>query len=143
MSEALIDDVLEMPSKSIQQVLDSEIDPRSMPEPKGYRILIEPIKIEEKTRGGLVLPSQSIEAKEHLRAIGRVMAMGSLCYQHTKFGDAGPWCEVGDWVVYNTYAGQERRLVNKSGSGYVAVRFINDDEVVAVLPDPTAVLIYV
>lgn len=140
---------LRMPSATMK-VVEGRIHHDDYPVPTGYRILIEPIHIEEKTASGLVLPAQSIEAKEHLRAIGRVIAMGPLAYRHDKFKDPhgmdtlpSLWCKVGDWVVYNAYAGNEVRVRNRSGRGYTAVRLINDDEVMATIGDPTSVLIYV
>lgn len=141
----MTEQVVQMPDRTIR-VTESRIDPRDYPVPTGYRILVEPIHIEEKTASGLLLPAQAVEAKEHLRAIGRVVAMGHLAYAHDKFegidGQIDPWCAVGDWVVYNAYAGNEVRIRNKSGHGYTAVRLINDDEVMARINDPTSVLIY-
>ena len=119
-----------------------EVAPSDYPIPAGWRVLIEPIKIEEKTEGGIVLPTAAVEAKEHLRYIGRVVAMGPLCYKHAKFGDAGPWCKVGDMVAYGAYAGQEIKIRNKAGDKYVSLKLINDDEVLSVIPVPESVLIY-
>jgi len=123
-----------------------EVAARDYPIPTGWRILIEPIKIEEKTTGGIVLPTAAVEAKEHLRYIGRVVAMGPLCYKHAKFmgGDSDRvyWCAVGDMVAYGAYAGQEIKVRNKNGSEYVSLKLINDDEVLAVIPTPDSVLIY-
>lgn len=123
-----------------------EVAPSDYPIPTGWRILIEPIKIEEKTTGGIMLPTAAVEAKEHLRYIGRVVAMGPLCYKHNKFrdGDAAPanWCNVGDMVAYGAYAGQEIKVRNKQGNEYVSLKLINDDEVLSVIPTPQSVLIY-
>lgn len=141
----MTEQVVQMPDRTIR-VTESRIDPRDYPVPTGYRLLVEPIHIEEKTASGLLLPAQAVEAKEHLRSIGRVVALGPLAYCHDKFedqfGQITPWCGEGDWVVYNTYAGHEVRIRNKSGHGYTAVRLINDDEVMARINDPTSVLIY-
>lgn len=123
-----------------------EIAPEDYPTPTGWRILVEPIRIEEKTSGGIVLPNQAVEAKEHLRYIGRVVAMGPLCYQHQKFRDADgaavKWCEIGDHIAYGAYAGQEVKIRNKSGDKYVGLKLLNDDEVLCVLPNPDSVMIY-
>lgn len=122
--------------------LDGEVAPEIYPVPTGWRILVEPIKIEERSSGGIVLPESAVEAKEHLRYIGRVVSMGPLCYKHAKFEGGGPWCEVGDYIAYGAYAGQEVKVHNRSKTKYVALRLINDDEVLAVINDPTSVLIY-
>lgn len=113
-----------------------------LPQPKGWRILIEPIKVQEKTSGGLFLPEQTKEVKEMLRNVGKVVAMGSLCYRHAKFEGGEPWCAVGDHVGYGTYTGQE--VVVKGDDGAVhKFRIINDDEVICGYPDPESVQIYV
>lgn len=126
--------------------LDSEVEFSDYPVPVGWRILIEPIKVEEKTASGLVLPEQAIAAKEHLRYIGKVVAMGHLCYQHAKFtgetGEQRAWCKVGDYVAHGAYAGQEIKVRDRSGRRYVSLKLLNDDEVLAVIPRPESVLIY-
>jgi co-chaperonin GroES (HSP10) len=119
-----------------------EVSPQDYPIPAGWRVLIEPIKIEETTQGGIVLPEAAKEAKEHLRHIGRVVDMGELCYKHGKFQGCEPWCKVGDYVAYGAYSGQEMKVRNSKGTDYVALRLINDDEVLAVIPSPTSVMIY-
>lgn len=131
-------------TETLQQVIEtdqvSEID---MPEPLGWRVLIEPIAVEERTRGGIVLPDQAQKAKEHLNYVGKVVAMGPLCYRDPKFGDAGPWCQVGDWVAYGQYAGQTVLIRNRNGDGAVRMRLCNDDEILAKLASPESVLVYV
>jgi len=123
--------------------LHGEVNQDDYPIPAGWRILIEPIKIEEKTQSGIVLPTQAVEAKEHLRYIGRVVAMGPLCYKHSKFGPGQePWCAVGDFVAYGAYAGQEIKVRDRAGQKFVSLKLINDDEVLSVIPKPESVLIY-
>lgn len=132
-------------------LVEGAIAPQDYPTPVGYRLLVEPIEVEETTAGGLLLPSQSVEAKEHLRAVGRVISMGPLCYQHAKFRadlddprkPPASWCKVGDWITYNTYAGHEIKVRRADGKGHKAVRFINDDEVLGTVADPRTVLNYV
>jgi len=120
-----------------------DIAPDDYPIPVGWRVLIEPIKVEEKTQSGLVLPEQAREAKEHLRSIGRVVAMGPLCYQHAKFGPKpDPWCQVGDYVAYGAYSGAELKVRSRNDDGWVSLKLINDDEVLSVIPTPESVLIY-
>ena len=56
-----------------------------LPSPSGWRILVGPIKIKDTTEGGIQLMPKSVEELEHLRYIGKVLAVGSECYQHEKF----------------------------------------------------------
>ena len=50
-----------------------------------------------------------------------------------RFSD-GPWCKVGDWVVFARYAGS--RIEIEGGE----VRLLNDDEILATVQDPTDIL---
>ncbi|MBX4196727.1 co-chaperone GroES [Candidatus Pacearchaeota archaeon] len=50
--------------------------------PLGERILIRPLKREEKTKSGIYLPKGDSEKKE-----GEVMEVGNLKEQHLKKGD--------------------------------------------------------
>ncbi len=59
--------------------------------------------------------------------------MGPDCYNDKRFSD-GPWCKVGDWVVFARYAGS--RIEIEGGE----VRLLNDDEVLATVQDPTDIL---
>jgi len=142
----------EMPQPPIRIVAKSRVDPAKRPVPVGYRILIEMLPIEEMTKSGLILSAQTVEAKEHVRAVGQVVAMGPLAYRHNKFMDPNvapgfgrpePWCKVGDWVLFNAYAGDSRDVENSDGRGFTTFKIINDDEVMATVPDPTAVRTYV
>jgi len=120
---------------------ESAIDPVDLPVAVGWRILIEPIQIDDTTEGGIALPTSVIEAKEYLRYVGRVVAMGPLCYRHAKFVGGVDWCAVGDWVAYGQYAGQTINIRNKDG-GLTELKLLNDDEVMCKLPNPESVLIY-
>lgn len=107
--------------------------------PTGWRILVRPVKIEERTTGGIYLPEQAKEAKEALRYVGQVVAMGPLCYQHAKFEGGEPWCQVGDHIAFGQYAGQE--ILAKSPEGVEKLRLINDDEVLCTLESAEAVTV--
>ena len=128
----------------VQHVVEAaQVAPGDLPTPTGWRILIEPLRVEERTAGGIMLPEQSKKAKEHLNYIGRVVAMGPLCYRDPKFGDGGPWCQVGDWVAYGQYAGQQVLVRTDDRAGAVAMRLCNDDEILCRLASPESVLVYV
>lgn len=112
-------------------------DEESLPKPVGWRILVEPITIERITPGGLVLPDSNIEAQEHNRYVGRVVAMGDACYKHPIFQEVGgkPWCHVGDWIIYNQYTGMGAKIKDSNGE-VVHMRFINDKAVLATTKNP-------
>lgn len=114
----------------------------AMPVPVLWRLLIEPVKVEETTAGGIVLAPETQKAKEYLRYVGKVLAIGAGAYQHSKFADCQVKLEVGDWVIYQTYAGFDIKILDAQGQPRT-LRFINDDEVMAIAPDPQALLVAV
>ena len=105
-----------------------------LPQPTGWRILVLPFKINEKTKGGVILGQDTIERQQVASQCGNVLAMGSECYQDKKRYPNGPWCKVGDWVVFARYAGS--RIEIEGGE----VRLLNEDEVLATIQDPKSIL---
>ena len=117
------------------------VAPEKLPKPSGWRILVGPIKIMDTTEGGILLTLKSVEEKEYLRYIGKILAVGSDCYRHTKFQGGvsietrtpTPWAKVGDIVIVGQYAGQTLRV--KSDGEVHSLKLLNDDEILAVVPN--------
>ena len=100
-----------------------------LPKPTGWRMLVLPFKLPEKTKGGLFLGADTLERQQVASTCGLVLAMGPHCYDKEKFPE-GPWCKKGDWVIFARYAGS--RLQIDGGE----VRLLNDDEVFATIEKP-------
>lgn len=109
--------------------------PEQLPQPAGWRILIKPINVTERTSGGIVLAVETQEAMGYLRTVGQVIAMGPECYAHPKFCGAAPWCKVGDWVRYHQHSGQKEVVKGADGKP-LELRYINDDEVLGTAQTP-------
>ena len=105
-----------------------------LPQPTGWRMLVLPFKMNEKTKGGVLLQQETIERQQVGSQCGNVLAMGPDCYKDKDRFSQGPWCKVGDWVVFARYAGS--RIEIEGGE----VRLLNDDEVLATVQDPTDIL---
>jgi len=105
-----------------------------LPQPTGWRMLVLPFKMNEKTKGGVLLGQETIERQQVGSQCGNVLAMGPDCYNDKDRFREGPWCKVGDWVVFARYAGS--RIEIEGGE----VRLLNDDEVLATVQDPTDIL---
>ena len=82
-------------------------DPKVLPHLPGYHILIRPVAIREKTKGGILLPDKFKDDAKYLTTLGRVLKVGELAYaDHNKFKGRA-WCKPGDYVVYGKYQGDK------------------------------------
>lgn len=106
--------------------------PASHPVPVGWRLLVQIGEAQDVTRGGIVLPEASKEAERALTIMAKVVDMGDRAYQREDMAGV-PWCRPNDVVIIGRYAGQRFSV-----SG-IEMRLINDDEVMAVVPDPSVV----
>ena len=105
-----------------------------LPQPTGWRILVLPFKMNEKTKGGVIINESTLERQQVASQCGNVLAMGSECYKDKERYPSGPWCKVGDWVVFARYAGSR---INIEGG---EVRLLNEDEILATVKDPEDLL---
>ncbi len=101
-----------------------------LPQPTGWRILVLPFKMNEKTKGGVIINESTLERQQVASQCGNVLAMGSECYRDKERYPTGPWCKIGDWVVFARYAGSR---INIEGG---EVRLLNEDEILATVKDP-------
>jgi chaperonin GroES len=118
-------------TKTYERLKSKESD--KLPIPTGWRILLLPFKMKEKTKGGLILGQETLEKQQVASQCGLVLSMGPHCYDKEKFPE-GPWCKKGDWVVFARYAGS--RIQIDGGE----VRLLNDDEVLATIENPEDIL---
>ena len=106
-------------------------DPEPLPEVRGWRILVRPIPKAPKSKGGIIIPDQTIEMMDLIRSVGQVKVIGPKAYTRDDMGD--PWCKVGDYILYPRYSGA------KFSYGGVKFLLLNDDEVLAVVQDPARI----
>ena len=107
---------------------------QKLPQPTGWRILILPFKMKEKTKGGIIMGHDTLEKQQVASQCGNVLAVGPHAYQDKERFPNGPWCKVGDWVMFARYAGS--RIKIEGGE----VRLLNDDEVLATIKNPEDIL---
>ena len=110
------------------------IEKSQLPAPSGWRLLVLPFSPREKTKGGILIAQESLDKLRIATNCGYVISMGPLAYHDKEKFPTGPWCKVGDWVVFARYAGS--RLPIEGGE----VRILNDDEVLGTIKDPESVL---
>tara|TARA_R110001599_G_scaffold3520_5_gene19388 strand:- start:143 stop:601 length:459 start_codon:yes stop_codon:yes gene_type:complete len=133
---------IHLPNKELVGVKKSKEEPikeitketTKLPPPTGWRMLVLPFRMKEKTDGGILLGNETIDRQQVASQCGNVLAMGDGCYADKDRYPKGPWCKVGDWVVFARYAGS--RIEIDGGE----VRLLNEDEVLATVKDPTDIL---
>ena len=107
----------------------SKKEASKLPKPTGWRLLLLPFKMKEKTKGGIIMSDVTIERQQVASQCGLVVALGDQCYDKERYPE-GPWCKKGDWVVFARYAGS--RIQIDGGE----VRLLNDDEILATIENP-------
>jgi|TARA_B100000959_G_scaffold7919_1_gene8026 chaperonin GroES len=105
-----------------------------LPKPTGWRLLVLPFRMDEKTKGGLLLGQDTLDKQQVASQCGNVLAMGPLCYKDKERYPDGPWCKIGDWVIFARYAGS--RIQIEGGE----IRLLNEDEILATVKNPEDIL---
>ena len=118
--------------KSEKKEITNEKD--KLPQPTGWRLIVLPFKMDERTKGGIIMNETTLEKQQVASQCGNVLAMGPQCYTDKERYPEGPWCKVGDWVIFARYAGS--RIQIEGGE----IRLLNEDEILATVQDPTDIL---
>lgn len=128
-AEELVEGALEAEVALTEAELEAQL-----PKPVGYRVLIALPQVEEKFEGSeLVKTSQIKQQEQVLSIIGAVIDMGDQCYADEDRFPTGPWCQVGDFVMFRANSGTRFKI---GGTEY---RLMNDDNIEAVVADPRGI----
>lgn len=100
--------------------------------PKGWRVLVLPEEIEEKTESGIIISHGTLKDREEMaNTTGVVIAVGDACWPDS----SEPWAKEGDKVVFGKFSGL--LYVGKDEKKY---RIINDVDIVAVLDEDVSIV---
>ena len=105
-----------------------------LPRPVGYHILVALPKVEDKYEAGIIKAERTQTEEYILSTMGAVIDMGDQAYADKERFPTGPWCKVGDFVMFRPNTGTRFKV---NGSEY---RIMNDDSVQAVVTDPRGVV---
>ena len=111
--------------------IEEKPDPEVLPSLPGYHILVRPVSVKNKTKGGLLLPDSVKDDVAYLTTVGKVLAIGDLSYKDKDKFPNGKWCDVGDYVCYARHAGQ--KLYYKG----VRLLLLFDDQIMMKVDEPT------
>ena len=110
---------------------EEKADPEVLPSLPGYHILVRPVSVKNKTKGGLLLPDSVKDDVAYLTTVGKVLSIGDLAYKDKDKFPNGKWCDVGDYVCYARHAGQ--KLYYKG----VRLLLLFDDQIMMKVDEPT------
>jgi chaperonin GroES len=98
--------------------------------PTEYKVLVQPIKVDAKTKGGIILPDEHKDREQFAQMQGTLVAISPLAFTYAgeaDWGDAEK-PKPGDKVMFAKFAGAA--VKGMDGADY---RIINDKDVSAVL----------
>ena len=104
--------------------------PDVLPELPGFHVLVRPVSVKEKTKGGIIIPNSTKEDMSYLTTVGKVIKIGNLAYNDTDKFPKGPWCKEGDYICYAKHAGQKIQYKE------VKMILLYDDQVIMKVQDP-------
>ena len=117
-----------------QVVVTEEEMEAQLPKPVGYMILVALPKVEEAYESGIIKADRTRHEEYILSTMGAVIDMGEQAYADKDRFPTGPWCKVGDFVMFRPNTGTRFKV---NGSEY---RLMNDDSVQAVVADPRGIV---
>ena len=124
---------LEKAIKNDQWISGEEDDvnhPSPLPKMPGYTILIRPISVKTKTKGGILLPDSTRDDIAYLTTVGKVLAVGDIAYKDKHKFPKGDWCKVGDYVCYGKHTGT--KLIYKG----IKLLLLYDDQIMMRVDSP-------
>lgn len=121
-------------TKMTEQVVvtDEEME-QQIPKPVGYRVLIALPTIEETYESGIVKADRTLNEERILSTMGIVLDMGGEAYSDKERFPNGPWCKIGDFVMFRPNSGTRFKVNGQE------LRLLNDDSIEAVVPDPKGI----
>ena len=109
---------------------DEVSDPTNLPELPGFHVLVRPVSVKSKTKGGIFIPDSTKDDMSYLTTVGKVIALGELAYKDMDKFPNGGWCNIGDYVCYGKHAGTKLYYQN------VKLLLLFDDQVIMRVSDP-------
>ena len=115
------------------EITDEELEAQ-LPTPVGYHLLVAMPEVEDTYDSTSIL--KSVTTKNHeaiMSIIGLVVDMGEQAYSDGNRFPTGPWCSVGDYIMFRANTGTRFVIGGKE------FRLMNDDSVEAIVKDPRGV----
>lgn len=96
-------------------------------EPSEFNVLVLPKKVEDKSKGGIILPDETKDRDQFAQMHGELVAVSPVAFTYADWNGAKP-PRPGDHVLFAKYSGA--KVTGKDGIEY---RIVKDKDVAAVL----------
>lgn len=96
--------------------------------PVEFKVLIRPVKVEEKTAGGVIIPEMARDREQAAAVEGEIIAVSPLAFNYERWPDEAMKPKAGDRVYFAKYAGMTAK-----GRDGIEYRLLNDKDVCAVI----------
>ena len=97
-------------------------------QPVEFNVLIAPEEIEERTKGGIILPGQTKETDQLAATKGRIVAASVLAFTYEQWPEGSRKPAVGDVAWFAKYGGT--LVTGEDGKEY---RLLKDKDVAAIV----------
>lgn len=115
--------------------------------PFGSRVLVQIRTPKNKTKGGIILTSETRETDAWNTQIAKVRSVGELAFKNRTTMEPWPegsWCEPGDFVRVPKYGGDRWTVKTASGDDEALLVIFNDLDLVGkVTGDPLAIKAFI
>jgi co-chaperonin GroES (HSP10) len=115
--------------------------------PFGSRVLVQVRTPKNKTKGGIILTSDTRETDAWNTQVAKVIDTGALAFRNRSTAEPWPegdWCKPGDFVRVPKYGGDRWTVKTVDGEGECMFVIFNDLDIIgAVTGDPLAVKAFI
>lgn len=116
-------------------------------QPFGSRVLVQIRTPKNKTKGGIILTSETRETDAWNTQVAKVLAVGELAFKNRttmEHWPEGSWCEPGEFVRVPKYGGDRWTVKTASGDDEALLVIFNDLDLVGkVTGDPLAIKAFI
>lgn len=102
-----------------------------MLEPQEFNVVVELDPTEERTKGGIILPTQMQDRDELAADEGTLIAVSPHAFTFADWTDDQRRPQVGDRVLISRYGG----VLRKGKDGARSLRIVKDKDVIAVIKE--------
>ena len=115
--------------------------------PLGSRVLVQIRSPKRKTKGGIILTTETRETESWNTQIAKVLDVGELAFKNRSTMEPWPegdWCKAGDFVRVPKYGGDRWSVKTNDGEDDALLVIFNDLDLIAkVTGDPLSVKAFI